>query len=424
MNQLGPEDIVIMPAATHAMRNRDSEYAYRQDSDFIYLSGFTEPGALMVLCPGRKQGQYLLFCRERDPLMETWNGYRAGPEGALKDYGVNEAHPCSEIDSLLPKLLVGRKRVYYSRGCHDGFDARVQQWLQKASSLGRDLQVPQELCELAPLLHEQRLLKSPAEQSLMRKAGKIAARGHRRAMAACIPDMYEYQLEAELLHEFMHAGARHPAYTSIVGSGANGCILHYVENNSRMRDGDLVLIDAGCELEHYASDVTRTFPVNGHFSPAQKALYEIVLQAQLAAIAKIAPGRSANAAHETAVRVITRGLVKLGLLKGDPAALVKSGAYRKYFMHGTSHWLGLDVHDVGNYKTEGKWRKLEPGMVLTIEPGVYVPEQARVAKKWRGIGIRIEDDVLVTEEGCEVLTAGVPTSVDEIEALVGSSRRG
>lgn len=426
MRAIGRDGIAILPAAGHALRNGDSEYAFRQHSDFLYLSGFAEPEALLVLCPGRKQGQFLLLCRERDPAMEIWNGYRAGPAGAVEEYGADEAHPIAAADELLPGLLVGRKRLYCSLAGNTDFDSRIQHWLQQSRArAGRGGEVPQELCDLDPVLHEYRLFKSTAEQRLMRRSGKIAAAAHRRAMLACGPGLFEYQLEAELLHEFMYRGARHPAYTTIVGSGSNGCVLHYVENEARMRDGDMVLIDAGCELDHYASDVTRSFPVNGRFSPAQKALYELVLQAHTAAVAQVKPGRHCNKPHEAAVRVITRGLVTLGLLKGEPAALVKSGAFRKFFMHGTSHWLGLDVHDAGAYKRRGKWRALEPGMALTIEPGIYVAaDDKRVAKKWRGIGIRIEDDVLVTENGCEILTGGAPRSVAGIEALMAGSPDG
>lgn len=420
MAQLEPNSIAIVPSAREKVRNRDVDYPFRQDSDFFYLTGFAEPEAVLVLLPGRKHGQYVLFCRERDPAMELWNGYRAGPEGACAEYGADDAFPISDIDDILPGLLEGRERVYYAMGRHDDFDRKVMQWINVIRSKVRSgAHPPGEFLDLDHLLHDMRLYKSAAELRVMRRAGKISAEAHKRAMQVCKPGIAEYQLEAEIQHEFARNGARFPAYSSIVGAGKNGCILHYVENSDIARDGDLVLIDAGCELEHYAADITRTFPANGKFSSEQRALYEIVLKAQQAAIKAVKPGNHWNQPHDATVRVITEGLVSLGLLKGNVKKLIEKEAYKDFYMHRAGHWLGMDVHDVGDYKVGNEWRVLEPGMVLTVEPGIYVaPDNTKVAKKWRGIGIRIEDDVVVTKEGCEVLTADVPKSIRDIEALM------
>ena len=420
MAQMEPDSIAIVPAAVELIRNRDAEYPFRQDSDFYYLTGFAEPEAVLVLLPGRKHGQYVLFCRDRDPTMELWNGYRAGPEGACADYGADDAFPIGDIDEILPGLIEGRERVYYAMGRHAEFDRKVMKWINVIRSKVRSgAHPPGEFLDLDHLLHDMRLYKSAAEIRVMRKAGKISSAAHIRAMQMCKPGMPEYQLEAEILHEFGRNGARFPAYSSIVGSGKNGCILHYTENSDTVKDGDLVLIDAGCELEHYAADITRTFPVNGKFSKEQKALYELVLKAQLAAIKIIKPGGHWNEAHDITVKVITKGLLELGLLKGTLKTLIEKEAYKDFYMHRAGHWLGMDVHDVGDYKVSDQWRVLEEGMVLTVEPGIYVsPHNSKVAKKWRGIGIRIEDDVVVTREGCEVLSSGVPKTVKEIEALM------
>jgi Xaa-Pro aminopeptidase len=423
MAQLEPNSIAIVPAATELIRNRDAEYPFRQDSDFYYLSGFGEPDAVLVLLPGRKLGQYIMFCRDRDPTMELWNGYRVGPEGVCTDYGADDAFPVSDIDDILPGLLEGRERVYYAMGRHSAFDRKVMKWVNVIRSGVRNgAHPPGEFLDLDHLLHDLRLYKSAAEVKIMKKAGKISAAAHIRAMKNCKPGATEYQLEAEILHEFGRNGARFPAYNSIVGSGKNGCILHYVENKDVIKDGDLVLIDAGCELEHYAGDITRTFPANGRFSKEQKALYELVLKAQLAAIKLIKPGNHWNQSHDATVKVITKGLLELGLLKGSLSKLIQREAYKDFYMHRAGHWLGMDVHDVGDYKVGDEWRVLEEGMVMTVEPGIYVaPDNTKVAKKWRGIGIRIEDDVLVTKDGCLVLTSDVPKSVEEVEALVGTA---
>lgn len=423
MAQLEPDSIAIVPSASEHIRNRDCEYQFRQDSDFYYLTGFSEPGAVLVLLPGRKHGQYILFCRDRDPAMELWNGYRAGPEGACETYGADDAFPISDINDILPGLIEGRERVYYAMGRHSEFDRNVMEWVNVIRSKVRaGAHPPGEFLDLDHLLHDLRLYKSAAELRIMRKAGKISAAAHVRAMEYCQPGKHEYQLEAEIQHKFGIEGARFPAYSSIVGSGKNGCILHYVENGDVIKDGDLVLIDAGCELEHYASDITRTFPANGKFSKEQKALYELVLKANLAAIKMIKPGNHWNQFHDATVKVITKGLLELGLLKGKLKTLIEKEAYSDFYMHRAGHWLGMDVHDVGDYKVGNQWRVLEEGMVMTVEPGIYVaPDNKKVAKKWRGIGIRIEDDVVVTKDGNDVITSAVPKSVKEIEAIMAKS---
>lgn len=424
MEQMVPNSIAILPAAPVHIRNRDVEHVYRQDSDFQYLTGFPEPEAVMVLIPGRAHGEYVLFCRERDPERELWDGLRAGQEGAVRDFGADDAFPIADIDDILPGLIEGRERVYYSIGTHVEFDRRLMEWVNTIRSKARQgAQPPSEFVALGHLLHDMRLYKSAAELKVMREAGDVSARAHVRAMQAARPGLYEYHLEAELEYEFRKGGAKMPAYGSIVAAGRNACILHYRENDAPLKDGDLVLIDAACELDCYASDITRTFPVSGRFTPEQKAIYELVLASQEAAFAVIAPGRHWNEAHEATVRVITAGLVELGLLQGDVDQLIASEAYKAFYMHRAGHWLGMDVHDVGDYKVGGEWRVLEPGMVMTVEPGIYVsPDNQDVAKKWRGIGVRIEDDVVVTREGCDILTGGVPKTVSEIEALMAAAR--
>lgn len=423
MEQMDPNSIAIVPSAHEHIRNRDCEYPFRQDSDFFYLTGFSEPEAVLVLLPKRKHGQYVLFCRDRDKSMELWNGYRAGPEGACENYGADDAFPISDIDDILPGLIEGRDRVYYAMGRHAEFDRNVMEWVNVIrSKLRSGAHPPGEFLDLDHLLHDQRLFKSAAEIRVMRKAGKISAGAHVRAMKYCKPGINEYHLEAEILHEFAMNGARAPAYSTIVGSGKNGCILHYLDNSDTIKDGDLVLIDAGCELEHYAADITRTFPSNGKFTVEQKALYEVVLKSQLAAIKTIKPGGHWNESHDATVKVITKGLIELGLLKGTLKTLIDSQAYTDFYMHRAGHWIGMDVHDVGDYRVGNQWRVLEPGMVMTVEPGIYIsPDNKKVAKKWRGIGIRIEDDVVVTKDGCEVLTKDVPKTVSEIEALMAAS---
>ena len=420
MGMMDKHTIAIIPGAREVTRSRDTEYPFRQNSDLFYLTGFEEPDAVLVLVPGRRQGQVVLFCRERDPDMELWNGYRLGPEGAVAYLGVDDAFPIDDLDEILPGLIEGTQRIYYSMGHDDVFDQRVMGWVNQIRKLVRTgAAPPADFTDLAFLLHEQRLIKSAAEVRVMRKAGEISAAAHVRAMQECQPGRYEYHLEAAIQRTFAEHGARFPAYNSIVGSGENACVLHYTENASKMRAGDLVLIDAGCEYQGYAADITRTFPVSGQFSAEQRAIYDVVLEAQRAAIAKVRPGNTWNQPHDATVRVITRGLIKLGLLRGKERELIKAEAYRDFYMHRAGHWLGLDVHDVGEYRVDGRWRQLEPGMVLTIEPGIYIAaDNTKVPKRWRGIGVRIEDDVVVTEQGCDVLTGDVPKRADEIEALM------
>ncbi len=419
MAQLEPNSIAIVPTGDLKSRSRDTEYHFRHDSDFYYLSGFHEPESVLVLVPKRKHGEYILFCRERDEERELWDGIRVGPEGAIDQHGVDDAFPIDDIDEILPGLLEGRERVYYSLGRNSDFDKQVMEWVNAIRAKVRSGATPPgEFLDLDHLLHDMRLVKSAAEQRIMKKSAEISADAHVRAMQYCKPGQYEYELEAEIQHACASRGARHAAYNSIIGAGKNGCILHYIENDSVMKDGDLVLIDAGCEFESYAADITRTFPVNGTYTKEQRALYELVLEANRKAIAAVKPGVHWNKPHEVSVKVITEGLVRLGLLKGTVSKLIKEEKYKAFYMHRIGHWLGMDVHDVGDYKVGGEWRVLEPGMVMTIEPGIYVSESAKVPKKWKNIGIRIEDDVLITKDGCEVLTDGVPKDPDEIERLM------
>lgn len=420
MALMAKDSIAIITAAPERTRSRDTLYRYRQDSDFYYLTGFDEPESVLVLIPGRRQGQFVMFCRDRDRAREIWDGYRAGPQGACEIYGADDAFPINDIDEILPGLIEGRERVYYAVGKDQNFDRQLMEWVKAIRARARAGAIPPaEFVDLDHLLHEMRLFKSPGELKVMGKSARIAARAHSRAMQVCKPGMFEYQLQAEIEHEFAMAGSDFPAYSTIVGGGANGCILHYIENRAPLQDGDLVLIDAGCEYQYYASDITRTFPVNGKFSPEQKVLYNIVLQAQYAAIEAARAGNHWEQPHEATVKVITEGLVDAGLLTGKVADLIRDGAYKDFYMHRAGHWLGMDVHDVGDYKVDHHWRLLEPGMVMTIEPGIYVsPDNTRVAKKWRGIGIRIEDNVAITRKGTEILTADVPKTIDDIEALM------
>ncbi|AMN46675.1 Xaa-Pro aminopeptidase [Steroidobacter denitrificans] len=421
MKMMGKGGIAILPAVPEKTRNSDVIYRYRPDSDFFYLTGFSEPEAVAVLVPGRAQAEYVLFVRDRDPLRETWDGRRAGPDGATRDYGADDAFPIGDIDDILPGLMENRSRVYYTMGLHQEFDHRVVGWVNTLKAQSRTgAPPPQEFVALDHLLHDMRLFKSRAELQAMRQSASIAVAAHLRAMRFVRPGCKEYEVMAEMLHEFQRNNAD-IAYHPIVGGGANACILHYHENTDILKDGDLLLIDAGCEFDLYASDITRTFPVNGRFKPEQRAVYEVVLEAQQAAIAQTRPGNHWNEPHDAAVRTITQGLVKLGILKGRVPALIKQGAYRKFFMHRTGHWLGMDVHDVGDYKVAEQWRVLEPGMALTVEPGIYIPAGMRgVAKRWWNIGVRIEDDVVVTREGNEVLTAALAKDPDDIERLMNA----
>ena len=425
MGLMEPNSIAILPSSQEKVRSRDTGFLFRQDSDFSYLCGFDEPEAVLVLIPGREHGEFVMFCRERNPEREIWDGYRSGPEGAIKDFSASDAFPIDDIDDILPGLIEGRERVFYAMGRDADFDHQVMTWVNSIRAQVRSGATPPgEFLDLDHFLHDMRLYKSASEARIMARASEISANAHVRAMQYCQPGVMEYQLEAELLHEFAMNGARHPAYSTIVGGGDNACTLHYVENAAVLNDGDLVLIDAGCELRGYAADITRTFPVNGKFSTEQKALYELTLDAQQAAIDTLVPGNHWNEPHEASVRTITQGLVRLGLLSGDVDELIASESYKEFYMHRIGHWLGLDVHDVGDYKVGGEWRVLEPGMCMTVEPGIYVaPDNAGVEAKWRGIGIRIEDDVLITKEGCEVMTSGAPKTVSEIESLMAQASR-
>ena len=421
LRMMGEGGIAILPAAPVRIRNRDVEYPYRQDSDFYYLSGFPEPEAVIVLVSGRKNGEYILFCRDKDPEQEVWHGRRYGPDAAMVQFAADDAFPIDDIDDILPGLMEQCERVYHTMGLDPQFDKQVMDWVNSLRKTARaGTHVPYEFVSLDYLLHDMRLFKNRDEVRLMKKAAKISVQAHKRAMQICKPGMYEYQLDAEIMHEFQRNGATW-AYPSIVGSGANACILHYTENSDVLKEGDLVLIDAGAEYEGLDADITRVFPVNGVFTDAQREITELVVEANIAAIKKVKPGNHWNDPHHAAVKVLTKGMVELGLLKGNVSKLIKEEAYRKFYMHRTGHWLGMDVHDVGDYKVDEQWRLLEPGMALTIEPGLYIPHGKRGAKRWWDIGVRIEDDVVVTKEGCDVLTEALPKWPDEIEALMAKN---
>ncbi|MFK4752438.1 Xaa-Pro aminopeptidase [Oceanobacter antarcticus] len=426
MAQMSDNSIAIIPSAPVHVRNRDVEYLFRQDSDFYYLSGFDEEHSVLVLIPGREHGEYVLFCQEKIKQQEIWTGRRVGPEAAPDVLGADDAFPITDIDDILPGLIEGTDKIYANLGVSPDFDRQLMGWVNHIKAQVRNgSHPPREFSGLDHLLHEMRLIKSEAEIVLMQRAADISAAAHCRAMQMVQPGMFEYQLDAELMRTFMAAGSRWPAYPSIVGSGENGCILHYTRNDAPIQDGDLILIDAGCELDYYASDITRTFPANGRFSAEQKALYNLVLDAQYAALDWIKAGNHWNDPHDAAVTVLVEGLLALGLLSGDVDELLESGEYRRFYMHKTGHWLGMDVHDVGEYRIDGAPRLLENGMVMTVEPGLYVaPDDETVEARWRGIGIRIEDDVVVRPDGCDVLTAGVPKTVEEIEALMQGGMQG
>ena len=416
---VGEDGIAILPSAPTRIRSRDVEYRYRQDSDFYYLTGFAEPDAVAVLAPGRESGEFILFCRDRDKLKERWDGSRSGPDGAIANFAADDAFPIDDIDDILPGVLESRNCVYYTMGAYADFDKRITEWVKSLRSReSSGVHTPHEFIALDHILHDMRLYKSRAEISAMRTAAKIAVGAHRRAMSVVTPGMYEYEVEAEYVHEFRSNDAT-ISYPPIVGAGANSCTLHYVDNNAELADGDLLLIDAGCEYDYYASDITRTIPVSGKFSAEQRAVYEIVLEAQLAAIEKTVKGNHWNDPHDAAVRVITKGLKKIGLLDGTVPKLIRDEAYREFFMHKTGHWIGMDVHDVGDYRVGDEWRFLEPGMVTTVEPGIYIPASRKTPARWRNIGIRIEDDVAVTNNGPDVLSKGLEKDPDEIESLLG-----
>jgi Xaa-Pro aminopeptidase len=414
------EGVAIIATAPEVVRNRDSHFPYRPDSYFYYLTGFPEPEAFLVVVAGPNT-RSMLFCRDKDIEREIWDGFRYGPEAAKTVFGVDEAYPVSALDRLMPEILADQPQVFHSLGVSADMDRRVTAWLNSLRANVRSgVAVPGRLVDVHGLLDEMRLFKSEYELDIMRKAADISAKAHVAAMRQTRPGKFEYEIEAALLHDFYCHGSRFPAYSSIVAGGANACVLHYVANDAVLNDGDLLLIDAGCELEGYASDITRTFPVNGRFSAAQKDLYELVLAAQEAAIAAVKPAAHWNLPHEAALKVLAQGFVDFGLCVGTVDSVIESGDYRRFYMHRTGHWLGMDVHDVGEYKQAGEWRDLEPGMVLTVEPGCYVRPAANVPEQFWNIGIRIEDDVVVTARGAEVLTNGVPKTVQAIEALMAS----
>jgi len=420
MDQVGKGNIAIIASANNRTRNRDVDYPFRQDSDFFYLTGFNEAQALAVFIPGREQGQYILFCQEFDEKKALWEGAHAGLEGATQDYGADDSFPIDDLSDILPGLLENRQKVFYPMGRDPDLDQNLMEWITHIRSQTRSgVNAPGELVSLEHILHEMRLIKSKAEIALMQKAADISAQAHRRAMQTCQAGRYEYQIEGEIIHEFIDKGLRAVAYPSIVAGGKNACVLHYTENKAILQDGDLLLIDAGAECDHYAADITRTFPVNGRFSDAQKQLYQLVLDTQAAAMAEVKPNVPWNNAHDVSVKVLTQGLVDLGLLVGKVEQLIEDEAYKVFYMHRIGHWLGMDVHDVGDYKIDNEWRILEPGMALTIEPGLYIPIDCMdVDEKWRGIGIRIEDDLVVTATGYHLLTSAVPKTIADIEALM------
>lgn len=420
--------VAIIPTAPEVMRNRDADYPYRHDSYFHYLSGFTEPEAVIVLVAG-KTNQSILFCREKNAEREIWDGYRYGPEAAREAFGFDAAHPISVLDTEIPKLMADAPALFYALGSDGRLDAQVQSWLQTVRMQARaGVVAPSAAYDVHMLLDEMRLFKDADEIAIMKRAADISAGAHRRAMQTARPGLREYHLEAELLHEFRRHGSQFPAYGSIVATGANACVLHYRAGDTELRDGDLVLIDAGCELDSYASDITRTFPASGKFSGPQKALYEVVLAAQAAAIAETRPGNRFTDGHDAAVRVLAQGMLDTGLLDknkvGSLDDVIEKGAYRQFYMHRTGHWLGMDVHDVGDYREKSEageeraWRALQPGMVLTIEPGIYVRPEPGVPEQFWNIGIRIEDDAVVTEDGCDIITVAAPKTVADIEALM------
>jgi Xaa-Pro aminopeptidase len=412
------DGIAVVPTAPERARNRDSHYPYRHDSYFYYLTGFTEPEAVLILVGGA-QPQSLLFCRTKDPDKEIWDGYRYGPEAAREAFALDGAFPIAVVDDHLTQLLANRTALYYSFGHDVAWDERIIDALNRVRANARaGAHAPTQIHDVRALADEMRLIKDAHEQDIMRRAAAISAAAHRRAMAAAAPGRYEYEIEAELLHEFRRCGAQSPAYTPIVAGGANACILHYIDNNRVLRDGDLLLIDAGCELDGYASDITRTFPVNGRFTPVQRDVYQIVLAAQAAAIAKVAPGSRWDEPHEAALRVLVQGMLDFKLLTGEVDGIIESGAYKRFYMHRTGHWLGMDVHDAGEYKLGGEWRPLAPGMTLTVEPGFYIRAADDLPRELWDIGIRIEDDVLVTATGREILTAAAPKEVAEVEAVM------
>ena len=419
VNQIGQNDIVVVATSPVKSRNSDVEYQFRPDSDFYYLSGFAEPESVIVISPGRAQGEYVVFCREKDEKREMWDGRRTGLEGAMEMYGADDAFPIEDINDILPGLMEEKAKLFTTVGRYPEFDSQLLGWMNKIKEDKRPgKHAPYEFVDLNHILHEQRLIKRQDEIGLMKKAGKMSAAGHTRAMQVCRPGMYEYQVQAEMECEFRKAGSHYNAYPSIVAGGQNACILHYTENENLLNNGDLLLIDAGAEYGCYASDISRTFPVNGRFSAEQRALYDIVLAAQESAFDYCGPGNGWNQPHEAAVKVIAQGLLDEGLLRGSLEQVLETHSYTQFYMHRTGHWLGMDVHDVGDYQVDEAWRELEPGMVFTVEPGIYVNPADDVDERWHHIGIRIEDNILVRRDGYENLTEAAPKKPDDIEALM------
>jgi len=412
--------VAVLPTAPERIRNRDAHYPYRCDSYFYHLTGFTEPEAVVVIVAGDKT-RNLLFCREKNEEREIWDGFRHGPVAAKERFGFDETYAIDQLDKLMPDLLADQPAVYAHLGGDGVWDARVLGWVNEVRNRARTgVAAPRDIADIHTLLDDMRLIKDADELATMRRAAAISTGAHVRAMRSARAGVAEYQIEAELLHEFRRLGAQSPAYTSIVASGANACVLHYVSNDATLKDGDLLLIDAGCELDGYASDITRTFPVSGHFSAPQRTIYELVLAAQGAAIAEVRVGNAWNAPHDAAVKVLAQGFIDLKLLSGSLQEVLEKESYRKFYMHRTGHWLGLDVHDAGDYKRDGQWRALQPGMVLTVEPGCYIRPGEGVPDAFANIGVRIEDDVVVTTGACEILTAAAPKTVGDIESLMAS----
>ena len=425
MKRMEQDSVAIISSAREATRSNDTQYRYRQDSDFLYLTGFDEPEAIAVITPSHPEYKFTLFVRPRDPEREIWDGRRAGVEGAQAEYGADAAYPISKFAEMLGEILNGATNLYYRIGNgHAELDETIIGKIRELRAAGRrNRSAPQAIIDTATIIHEMRLFKTEEEIEFMQRAADIASEGHVEAMKAARPGMKEYEIEALIEYVFRKRGASGPAYTSIVGSGANATILHYINNDAVLQDGDLLLIDAGAEYGGYASDITRTFPVNGRFTMPQRDIYDLVLATQMACIERVRPGTSVDELKDYSIELLTEGMVRLGLLKGDPKELIKEEKYKQFYMHGLGHFLGLDVHDVGRYQIKDEARRLEPGMVMTVEPGLYVaPDAKDIPEKYLGIGVRIEDDVLVTTDGNQVLSNKAPKQAEELEELMASSR--
>lgn len=413
--------VAIIPTAPEQLRNRDAHYPYRFDSYFYYLTGFREPEAVLVIIAASRDtaAKHILFCREKNQEREIWDGFRYGPDAAKEVFGFDEAYPIAQLDELLPKLLINQSAVYAAFGHDQSWNQRIIGWLNQVREQSRaGVAPPAEIHDYRTVLDDMRLIKTSDELQIMQRAADISTQAHQRAMQTTCPGMREYEIEAELLYTFYRHGAQAPAYTSIVAGGANACVLHYVDNNAELKSGDLLLIDAGCELDGYASDITRTFPISGWFTPQQRDIYQLVLAAQIEAIAQVKPGNRWDDPHQAALRVLAQGFIDLGLCQGSVDAILETEDYKRFYMHKTGHWLGMDVHDVGEYKQQGDWREFQPGMVLTVEPGCYIRPADNVPEHFWNIGIRIEDDVLVTHTGHEILTTAAPKTIPEIEELM------